>query len=989
MSSKKNDLKGKGLPLEGQKKSSSKSKQKAAVVEDLLDFTSGSSSTDPNADSSALKHSSDSPITGGTSNQSKDSLSLDTSTAELAQNTRYHDDPEMLENTRFSKGTKPYSDQELAIDLSEHLDSSKSSSLDNIDENTEEPLTENYEDDLEEDRSPGNYQDVEGDINEEHHRYEPNLFEAGDISPHALAKRQRIRFLMYILFGFIFIIGFNLVFLPRTSLDRDLRRLHGSILTSEDIKREFLSYCEQSNDNGFLKEFSKNYTTNKIHFAGLDNSDFEFAKYTKSLFQDYGLKTSIEKYEVYVNTPVDVQVKLLNVSSEKEEETGEYPVVYDACLYEDGFNSSILEKAFHGYSANGTLIGNYFYANYGTLEDFQLLVLNGVDIENKIAIIRYGKIFRGLKVKFAEQFGCSGVLMYSDPFEDGEITESNGYKPYPEGPARNPSSFQRGSVGYFTDLPGDPTTPGYAGTSKNVKRIDPKGINVPSIPSIPMSYKSILPILKTLNGKGISLGWEGALDEFDYCTGPNDFHNSGGEDLMLNLINIQDYNIKPIYNVIGEIGGILTGEEIIIANHRDSWIKGGAGDPHSGTAVMFEIIRNYAKLLKLGWRPLRTIRFISWDGEEYGMLGSTEFGENHSNYISKNTVAYLNLDVAVAGTYFGISANPLLNQIIKKSATESFLHNAKSDSADDSTDKVISLYDYWMNQNNATISPVGAGSDFSVFQNHLGIPIVEAGFVPNTNTDPVYHYHSNYDSFNWMDKFGDSEDFKYHKCMSEFFGVLLLNLVENEIISFTLADYISEIRTYFLRFKNILPDSWMDKFIPETAEFADFIYQRRDNSYIDHKSDDEVIYYYSDVIKALSEKNIDSLKFGDIVQYLDTSLVNLKSVTKCYDSELRDLNESIHLDYPWFKLYKKISILWKVKLQNLKLKSLDKIFLFNGGLNKRFWMKHLIYAPHELSGYSSEVLPIMNEALRAGDYDETLRALVIVVGKIQKFNSHL
>ncbi|GME77982.1 unnamed protein product [[Candida] boidinii] len=143
------------------------------------------------------------------------------------------------------------------------------------------------------------------------------------------------------------------------------------------------------------------------------------------------------------------------------------------------------------------------------------------------------------------------------------------------------------------------------------------------------------------------------------------------------------------------------------------------------------------------------------------------------------------------------------------------------------------------------------------------------------------------------------------------------------------------------------------------------------------------------MIKALSEQNIDSLKFGDIVQYLDTSLVNLKSVTKGYDSDLRHLNESIHIDYPWFKLYKKISILWKVKLQNLKLKSLDKIFLFNGGLNKRFWMKHFIYAPHELSGYSSEVLPIMNEALRAGDYDETLRALVIFVGKIQKFNSHL
>lgn len=318
-----------------------------------------------------------------------------------------------------------------------------------------------------------------------------------------------------------------------------------------------------------------------------------------------------------------------------------WEVKFEASLEEDVIEedetSSRADRipTFHGYSANGNVTTAYVYVNYGTYQDFEDLIQANVSLAGKIAIARYGGIFRGLKIKRAQDLGMVGAVLYCDPGDDGEMTEENGYEVYPNGPARQPSSVQRGSAQFLSVAPGDPTTPGYP-SKPGVPREPVEG-RIPSIPSLPISYIEALPILKSLNGHGpkasdfnkfwtknAGLGYKGVK----YNVGPSP------DNLQLNLVNEQEYVTTPLWNVIGVINGTLADEVIILGNHRDAWIVGGAGDPNSGSAALNEVIRGFGQALRLGWKPLRTIVFASWDGEEYGLLGSTEVSTRSSMFTS-------------------------------------------------------------------------------------------------------------------------------------------------------------------------------------------------------------------------------------------------------------------------------------------------------------------------------------------------------------------
>ena len=280
---------------------------------------------------------------------------------------------------------------------------------------------------------------------------------------------------------------------------------------------------------------------------------------------------------------------------------------------------------------------------------------SGVDFTGKIAIVKYyGGNFRGLKIKAAQEAGAIGCIIYSDPADDGEMVEENGYETYPEGPARQHSSVQRGSVQFLSKYPGDPTTPGVP-AYPNVTRVE--GGNFPSIPSLPMSFEDVLPILKQLEGKGIKaseLGpeWTGGLEYFglDYYVGPSE--------VDLHMVNEVNTRVMPNYNTMATIPGWIQDEVIVVGNHRDAWVLGGA-DPNSGTASQYEMIRGLGLLLKKGWRPLRTIVLCSWDGEEYGLIGSTEWAEDFGEWMGGKVAAYLNLDSSVSGQNFHASASPV------------------------------------------------------------------------------------------------------------------------------------------------------------------------------------------------------------------------------------------------------------------------------------------------------------------------------------------
>ncbi|KAJ1869877.1 Vacuolar protein sorting-associated protein 70, partial [Coemansia sp. S17] len=315
--------------------------------------------------------------------------------------------------------------------------------------------------------------------------------------------------------------------------------------------------------------------------------------------------------------------------------------------------------AFLGLSASGNVTGQLVYANYGTLDDFRALKAAGVSIKDKVVLVRYGGILRGLKVHGAERAGARGVLIYSDPADDGYCIG----KVYPNGPWRPESSFQRGSVSLIQVYPGDPLTPGHPAT-KDAPRLDPKDAkSLNGIPSLPLSYRDAEPLLRALVGHGknaseISDSWVGGLTSrgVEYWTGPSA--------LSVNLLNHVDFKTTPIQNVIGRITGSEEPERaIIIGNHRDAWCA-GASDPSSGSAVLLELARAFGELMKLGWRPRRTIILASWDAEEYSLVGSTEWVEDNIDWIRADVVAYVNVDAAVMGSEFGASASPIFKDLL-------------------------------------------------------------------------------------------------------------------------------------------------------------------------------------------------------------------------------------------------------------------------------------------------------------------------------------
>lgn len=364
--------------------------------------------------------------------------------------------------------------------------------------------------------------------------------------------------------------------------------------------------------------------TNKYYTASphLMGQNLTMAEWTRDRWQEFGVDQSfINTYDVYTNYPKGHRLALYN-STQLSFEAG----LEERAIPEDETSAKDNRiPTFHGYSASGNVTGQYVYVNYGTIYDYDDLRRAGVPLKGKIAIAKYGRIFRGLKVKRAEELGMTGVLIYSDPGDDGETTIENGYKPYPYGPAREPTAVQRGSVNYLSFAPGDPTTPGYP-SLPGAPRKDTTNAK-PTIPSLPISYEDAVPLLVALNGHGKKASdfnkyWQGGGLTYrgvQYNIGPSP------PELTLNLVNEQEYVTTPIWNVIGIINGTNTDEVVVMGNHRDAWIVGGAADPNSGSAAFNEVVKGYGKALKAGWKPQRTIVFASWDGEEYALVGSTEW----------------------------------------------------------------------------------------------------------------------------------------------------------------------------------------------------------------------------------------------------------------------------------------------------------------------------------------------------------------------------
>ncbi|HEY0876516.1 MAG TPA: M28 family peptidase, partial [Vicinamibacterales bacterium] len=380
--------------------------------------------------------------------------------------------------------------------------------------------------------------------------------------------------------------------------------------------------------------------TEEPHVAGTA-AEKKVADYVLARFKAFGLAAELVRYDVFLNHPLHVSLKLV-APVEEELKLREEP--YDV----DKDSTAVgMFPAFHGYGASGTADGQVVYANYGLPADFARLESMGISVEGRIVLARYGGAFRGLKVKEAQDRGAIGVLIYSDPRDDGYMAGTV----YPDGPMRPESAIQRGSVLFLSHVPGDPSTPGWPSTS-GAKRLERAQMaNVPKIPSLPIAYAEAEKILRRIGGPEVPPEWQGGLP-FTYHIGP------GGARVAMSVQ--MDEGLKPIYNVIATIpGNVEPGKKVILGNHRDAWTH-GAVDPNSGTAAQLEIARGLAAAMKAGWKPKRTIILASWDAEEYGLVGSTEWAEEHAADLQKNAVAYLNGDAIVTGPNLNMSGSPSL-----------------------------------------------------------------------------------------------------------------------------------------------------------------------------------------------------------------------------------------------------------------------------------------------------------------------------------------
>ncbi|WPA99987.1 uncharacterized protein RHO25_004607 [Cercospora beticola] len=556
------------------------------------------------------------------------------------------------------------------------------------------------------------------------------------------------------------------------------REFHSHGLTKRSVTpRAELSPDEQliidSFDANEISDWSYYYTHGN-HIAGKNESQ---AQWTADRWAEAGFTTRLDAYNVYLNYPVSRSLALTWPNG-----TQYTPSLEEAVLEEDD-TSSYPDRIpiFHGFSANGDVTAEYVYVGRGQQVDFERLKALGVPLEGKIALARYGGPFRGLKVKNAQDNGMIGAVLFTDPGDDGNITVAKGYAAYPDGPARNPTAVQRGSVQFLSTYPGDPTTPGYP-SRKDSPRAD-KGAVTPRIPSLPISYAEAQPLLAALDGYGTNgsavnrTNWVGALNA-TYSTGP-------APGVTLHLTNQMEDAYTDIWNAIGIINGTSSDEAIVIGNHRDAWIVGGAADPNSGTAVIVELGRVFGKLLAQGWKPKRTIVLASWDAEEYGLIGSTEWMEEYLPWIKKSVVANLNIDVAVSGPHPDISATPELHRIAQDLMKKVLWPALEGNST---------MYDVWSHDTNRTVGVLGSGSDYTSFV-HRGIAAIDMGANPGP-TDPIYHYHSNFDSYNWMSKFADP-GFLAHKSMGQYLALLAYHLASDDLLPLEPINYADQMQRYY------------------------------------------------------------------------------------------------------------------------------------------------------------------------------------------------
>jgi len=645
------------------------------------------------------------------------------------------------------------------------------------------------------------------------------------------------------------------------------------------------------------------HLTQEPHIAGT-KEDYATAVYVRDQLRSYGLTADLKEYQVWLNYPNTPSVVELITTRRQRLSVDEAAVPGDPTS-----SNAKITPLFNGYSASGDVTAPLVYANYGLPGDYDELKKVGVDVKGKIVIVRYGNSFRGVKAKVAEDQGAIGCIIYSDPADDGYMQGDV----YPKGPWRPVASGQRGSVQYLFNYPGDPLTPGKP-SIEGVPRLKPEeATDLTRIPVQPVAYDVARTMIAPLQGPVRPRGFQGGL--------PFAYHVGGTNDVKVHLKTDMDYKTRTIWNVVARVEGDQDNDRwVILGNHRDAWVF-GAVDPNSGTSAMLEVGRAFGQMVKEGWKPRRTIILCSWDAEEYGLIGSTEWAEENATELREKALAYLNLDAAVSGAHFGASSVPSLWKLIRA---------VTRDVKDPKTGK--SVYQQWqdrtrelrpegeLDSGEARIGALGSGSDYTPFLQHLGIASTDMGFGGDYGV-----YHSAYDSFYWMDHFGDP-GFVYHVAAAQVWGTLAMRLAEAEGLPFDYTDYANQIRDFF-----------------------------------------------TDAVKLAKRRNL-SGSFDE---------KGMTAAVEDFASEAARLEKSRQ------ETISKGADTARMKRINEALIAGERAFIDPSGLRGRVWYKHQIYAPGVYTGYAAQPLTDFRQAIDERNSAGAKAALEKIVDAIKRATNAL
>ncbi len=483
----------------------------------------------------------------------------------------------------------------------------------------------------------------------------------------------------------------------------------------------------------------------------------EAFQHSVDTLRGYGLRVRSASYDVYISRPERIQVTM--TKPRRHEAKVKEPRFPWQRYYEE------VVVGYNAYSPSGDVTGEVVYANYGLPDDYAALERLGIDVRGKIVMVRYGESFRGVKAKVAEEHGAKGLIIYSDPEDDGYVRGPV----FPKGPWKDANGIQRGSIEYIFEYPGDPLTPGLPSTP-GTPRLDPaKAKNLPRIPTTPISYGDAKPMLEALTGPEAPEEFQGGL-RFKYHVGP------GPTETRLNL-DIA-YEQERVNNVVVEIPGAeRPDEKVVLGGHYDGWTY-GTDDNTSAWSAIVQVGRGISRLLAHGWRPDRTIVLTGWDGEEYGLLGSTEWVEHLRPELRRDAVAYVNMD-GVGGREFGAGAVPSLDQLIKDVSQTVPAPGAPG-----------TVWDSWTAEGEPTVDRLGSGSDYTAFLDHVGVPSLEVGF-----STPGGEYHTSYDDTKMMEWFLDP-GYLGHQAASRMSGAIVLRLANADVLPFRYSEYAAAVEGY-------------------------------------------------------------------------------------------------------------------------------------------------------------------------------------------------